>query len=167
VKRNNAGIRPKHRVLTQNIRPEGIFWECRLGKGHVVWLGVRPTFVKRRMPKGKVFQSENLPHSVLLDVLVLVHTSLPPLYQAARVGVLDAFVCAGGHHTAETALCPSAVCIDIDYALHLRVVEEKAVNGAVATSHKHLSETADVEALNARFAIVATSKKFNAGVRVV
>lgn len=123
VKRHNAGIRPEHWVFTQNVWPNGILWKRCLGEWHVIWLGVRPTFVKGRMPKGKILESEDLPHTILFNVLVLVHTTFPPLHQAAGVCVLDTLVCAGGHHAAEAALCMCALCIDVDYALHLRVIK--------------------------------------------
>lgn len=123
VERHNAGIRPEHWIFTQNIWSEGILREGCFREWHVIRFGVGPTFVKGRMPKGKILESENLPNAVFFDVLVLVHAAFPPLYQAARVCVLDAFVCAGGHHAAEATLCASAFCIDVDYALHLRVIE--------------------------------------------
>lgn len=41
------------------------------------------------------------------------------------------------------------------------------MNGSVSSSYKYFGEAANVEAPDARFAIIAASKKFNTGIWVV
>jgi hypothetical protein len=163
----NARIRPQHRMIAQDIRPIRVIRVRRGQERHVVGLRVGPAFLERRVPERKVLQPEDLPHAVLLDVLVLVYATLPPLYQPTWVRVLDAFVGAGGHHAAEATLRSRAVCVDIDDALHLRVVEEEAVNGPIAASYEGFREAADVETLDSLFAMVAASEELDARVRMV
>ena len=167
VERHNTRIRPQHRMITQNVRPIRIIWIGRREKGHVVGLRVCPALLKRRMPERKVLQPEDFPHAVLFDVLILVYAALPPLYQPTRVCVLDAIVGAGRHHAPEATFGSRAVYIDVDYALHLGVIEQETVYGAIATGYEGFGETADVKTLDALFAIVATSEELNARVRVV
>lgn len=123
VERNDASIRPEHRMLAQLIRPGRIFRVRLRHEGHIVRFSMRPAFLKSAMPEREVPQSEDLPHPVLLDVLVLVYTALPPLDQAARVCILDALVRTGGHHASEAAFRAGAVCGDVHDALDLGVIE--------------------------------------------
>jgi hypothetical protein len=83
------------------------------------------------------------------------------------VCVLDAVVGAGGHLTPEATFCSPAVWIDVDYALHLGVIEEEAVYGSIAPGYEGVREAADVQALDAFFAIITASQEFDARVRVV
>jgi hypothetical protein len=47
------------------------------------------------------------------------------------------------------------------------VIEQEAVYGAIATGYEGFGETADVETLDALFAVVAASEELDARVRVV
>lgn len=167
VKRHNSSVRPEHRVLTQLVRSLRVFRICLGHEGHVVGLGVRPALPKLGVPEGEVLQPEDLPHAILLDVLILVYAALPPLHQPTRVRVLDALVRAGGHHASESALGTGAFGVDVDDALDLGVIEEETVDWPVAAVHEGLREAADVEAADAVLAIVAAAEELNAGVRVV
>ena len=60
----------------------------------------------------------------------------------------------GLHQGAETSAGGFAIGVDVHNALHLRVIEEKAVDGAVAAVDKAGGEAAKVEALDAGFAFV-------------
>jgi hypothetical protein len=167
VKRHDTRVRPKHRMIAKLIRAIRILGEGRGQKGHVVGLGVRPSFLERRMPEGEVLQPEDLPHAILLDIFVLIDASFPPLYEPARVRVLDALVGTGRHHAAETALCTCTLGVHVDDALDLRMVEQEAVYRAIAAGHKCFGEAANVETLHAFFAIVAAAEELNARVRMV
>ena len=74
------------------------------------------------MPERKVLQPEDSPRAILLDVLILIYTSLPPLYKATGVRVLNAFVGTGGHHAAEAAFGSGAFSVNVDNALHLGMI---------------------------------------------
>ena len=167
MERHDTRIRPEHWVIAQNVRPVRI---CGVGlreKRHVVRLGMRPAFFERRMPKGKVLQSEDFPHTVLFDIFVLIYPAFPPLYQTARMCVLDAVMGASRHHAAEATLCTCAFIVDIDDALHLWVIEEEAMDRTVTSSYEAFREAANIEALYALFAIVATTEELDTRVRVV
>jgi hypothetical protein len=164
---HNARIRPQHRMITQNIRPIRVIRVRRGEEGHVVGLRVRPALLERRVPEREVLQPEDLPNAVLFDVLILVYAALPPLYQPAGVRVLDAVMGASGHHAAKATLRSRAVCVDVDDTLHLWMVEQKAVNGAIAAGYEGFREAADVETLDALFAMVAAPKELDARVRMI
>jgi hypothetical protein len=74
---------------------------------------------------------------------------------------------AGGHLTPEATFCSRAVWVDIDYALHLGVIEEEAVYGTIAPGDEGFREAADVETLDALLTIISASKELNARIRVV
>lgn len=167
VEGHDARVWPEHRVIAQHIWPIRIFWIRFREERHVVGLGVCPTFFECRVPKREVLQPEDLPYAILFDVLVLIHSTLPPLYQAARMCVLDAIVGTSRHHTAEAAFCTCALGIDIDYALHLWMIKEEAINRAITPSYEGIGESTDVQSLYALFAIVSAPKKLNACVRMV
>lgn len=119
------------------------------------------------MPKRKVPITEQLPHAVLLDVLVLIQASLPPLPVAARVVLLDALVRARLHERAHAAPGVRARLVDVDNVLHHDVVQQPAVHRSVAALDEALLEPALVEALDARFAAVAGAEELDVGVGVV
>ena len=48
-----------------------------------------PTFLKFAMPEWEVSVTEKLPDSVLLNILVLVETTFPPLGMAPWMGLND------------------------------------------------------------------------------
>lgn len=51
-----------------------------------------PTALKLGVPEREVPVPEQLPHAILLEVLVLVEPALPPLYVTARVSLVDRVV---------------------------------------------------------------------------
>jgi hypothetical protein len=167
VKGYHTRIRPEHRVLAKLVRAVRVLGKGRGQERHVVGLGVRPPLLKGRVPERKVFQPEDLPYAVLLDILVLVDASFPPLYEATRVRVFDALVRAGRHHATEAALRAGTFEVHVDNALDLRVIEQKAMDGAVAAFHKGIGEAPDVEAPHALLAIVAAAEELDARVGVV
>jgi hypothetical protein len=167
VERHHTRIRPEHRVFAQLIGPIRVVGIRRRQERHVVGLGVRPALLKGRVPEGEVLQAEDLPHAILLDVLILVDAALPPLYEAPRMCVLDALVGARRHHAAEAALRARALGVYVDDALNLRVIKQEAVHGAIAAGDEGFGETADVQPLYALFAIVAAAEEFDTGVWMV
>jgi hypothetical protein len=88
-------VRPQHGVCAELVWSIRVVWKGCGQERDVVWLGVRPAFVKLGMPEREVLQPEDLPHTVLFDVLILVYAALPPLYQPTWMRVLDAFMRAG------------------------------------------------------------------------
>jgi len=150
--------------LTWTVRIVGI---SRRQERHIVGLGVRPTLLKSRVPEGEVLQAKDFPHAILLDVLVLVDATLPPLHQAPRVCVLDALMGARRHHAAEATFRASALVVHVDDALDLGVIEQEAVHRAITAGHEGLGEAIDVEPLHALFAIVAATEELDARVRMI
>lgn len=119
------------------------------------------------MPEREVLQPEDLPRAILLDVLVLIYASFPPLDQPSGMRILDALVGAGRHHAAETAFGSSTFDINVDNALDLRVIEKEAVNWAISAVHEGFRESIDVETLDALLAIVAAAEELDTGIGVV
>lgn len=167
VERYNAGIRPEHRMIAKLVRPCWILWICFGHKRHIVGLCVRPALFERAMPKWKVLQSEDFPSTLLLNVLVFIYASFPPLYQSTRVRILDALVRARGHHATKASFGSDATGINVYDALDLRMIKQETMHGSIATLHKVLCKAPDVQSLNALFAIVAATKELDAGIGVV
>lgn len=128
---------------------------------------MRPPLFEGRVPEGEVLQPEDLPHSILFDVFVLVYTTFPPLHQAARVCVFDAIVGTGRHHAPEATFGSGAFCVDVDNALHLWMIEKKPMHRTIASGYEGIREATDIESLNALLAIVSASEELNACVRVI
>lgn len=76
-------------------------------------------------------------------------------------------MCAGRHQGAESSTGGLAVGADVNYILHLGVVEEEAVDGSVAAGYETGSEALEVESCYACFLAVAAADEFNEGVCVV
>lgn len=74
------------------------------------------------MPKWEILQLPDLPDTILFDVLIFVETALPPLDEAAGMGILDAFVGSGAHECTETSHGSSSILGDVDDILQLSVV---------------------------------------------
>ena len=74
------------------------------------------------MPKWEILQLPDLPDTILFDVLIFVETALPPLDEAAGMGILDAFVGSGAHECTETSHGSSSILGDVDDILQLGVV---------------------------------------------
>lgn len=119
------------------------------------------------MPKREVLQPEDLPRAILFDILILVDTSFPPLYKAARVCVLDALVGTGGHHASEATFSAGALRIDVYDTLDLRMVEKEAMYRAITAIDERFGEAANIQALDTLLAIVAAAEELNAGVGMV
>jgi hypothetical protein len=162
-----ARVRPEHRTIAQDIWPIWILWIRLREERYVVGLGVCPAFVERRVPKRKVLQPKNLPHAVLFYVFVLVYATFPPLYKTARVCILDTVVGTSRHHAAEATFGSRAFGVDVDYALHLWMIKEEAMNRTIASGYECIGEATEIESLYALLAIVSASEKLNACVRVV
>lgn len=167
VEGHHTRIRPQHRVLTELIWTKRILWERGREERDIVGFGIRPALFEGGMPEGEVLQPEDLPYAILLYVFVFVDASLPPLNQAARMRVLDALVCARSHHAAKAPFGTCAVIADVNNALNLRMVEEKAVDGSIAALDKSVGKTSDIQALHPFFAIVTTAEELDTAVRVV
>lgn len=167
MKRNNPRIRPHGPLLNQLIRPQRVLGIARRHKRHIILPGMAPPLLKLGVPQRKVPVPKQLPRAVLLDVLVLVQPALPPLPVAARVVGLDGLVRAGLHERAHAAPRVRARGVHVDDVLRHDVVEQPALDGAVATGDKVLLEPVLVEPLDAGFAAPARAEEFHVGVGVV
>jgi hypothetical protein len=167
MKGHYSCVWPQHWVCAKFVRAIWIIREGRGQEGNVIRLRVTPALVKLSMPKGEVLQPEDLPHTILFDVLILVYATFPPLHQTAWVRVLDALMGAGRHHASEASFGPAAVVIHVDYALDLGMIEKESVYGAIATSHKRFGEATDVKTLHTLLAIVATAQELDTRVCMV
>lgn len=154
VERNNTCIRPHHWVRDKLIWAEWFLWKRFRHEGDVVWLRVTPAFLELRMPEWKILQSEDLPHTIFLDVLILIDAALPPLHKSPRVRILDTIMCTGGHHASKATLGSCAIGVDVDDALNLRMIEEEAVHRTIPSSYKTSGKAADVEPLDTFSTIV-------------
>ncbi len=96
------------------------------------------------MPKWELLQLPDLPDTIFFDVLILVETALPPLDEAAGMGILGTFVGSGAHECTETTQGSSSILGDVDDILQLGVVEEKAMDGTVASLYKIARKPSDV-----------------------
>lgn len=73
----------------------------------------------------------------------------------------------GAHEGPETSFGGKAIRGDVDDVLHLGVVEEKTVDGAVAALDEAGCEAVDVETFYALLFAVAAADEFNKCFRVV
>ena len=96
------------------------------------------------MPKWEILQLPDLPDTIFFDVLILVETTLPPLNEAAGMGILDAFVGSGAHECTKTAQGSSSILGDVDDILQLGVVEEKAMDRTVPSLDKIACEPSNI-----------------------
>jgi hypothetical protein len=83
------------------------------------------------------------------------------------VRVFDALVCAGRHQAPKASLRSRAVVIDIYDALHLWMIKEEAVHGAITAIYKGLGEATNIKTLHAFFTVVPTAEKFDASIGVI
>jgi hypothetical protein len=119
------------------------------------------------MPEGEILQLEDLPDSVLFDVLILVETAFPPLDETAGMRVLDAFMGPGAHESSEATAGSCPVAGDVDYVLHLGVIEEEAMDGAISSVYKAFCETTKIKPLHSVLASVPPSNELDEGVGIV
>lgn len=168
MKRHNPRVWPQHQLLHNLIRARLILGIRLSIKRHKLPnLLIPPSPIEICMPEGKVFEFKDLPDAVFFDVFVFVEAAFPPLDEAARVRFGDGFVRSCGHECTETTKGTGPVGGNVDYVLHLGVVEEETVDGAISSFDKAVCEAADVQSVDSFFLSVSTSNEFNEGVWVV
>lgn len=177
MERHHPRVGPHHPLVLRNqkIRPVRVLGESLGHEGHEAGDLVRPPVLHVAVPEGEVSQAPDPPRPVrLLDVLVLVQPALKPLADAARVLARLADVNARLHQRPEAALGRGARAVrggggvvDVHDALHLRVVEEEAVDGAVAPAGEDPGEAAGIETGDALLPQVAAAEELDVGLRVV
>lgn len=118
---------------------------------------MRPAFVELGVPEREVLEPEDLPHAILLDVLILIYAAFPPLYQPAWVRIFDTLVRTSRHHAPEAPLGARAIAVHIDNALNLGMVEKEAMYGTIAASYEGFGEAINVKTFYAFLAIIAAT----------
>jgi len=132
VERNNPGIGPQVLVIIQEL--VGTTNDLRVGfsvRGDVVFRGILPAMLNSAVPEREVSETENFPHAILLDVLILVDTALPPLPQSAG-RVFVGLVGSSAHQGAETAFTDACSGIVVYHILGDKVVQEETLYGTIS-----------------------------------
>jgi hypothetical protein len=168
MERNNSRIRPQHQLLHNLIWAQ---WALRVHLGikrdELSNFLVAPSSGEIRVPKWEILQLPDLPDTVLLDVLIFIDTALPPLYEAARMCILDTFMGASAHECTEASLSSGAITSDVDNVLHLGMIEEEAMDGPIAPIYEMAGESSDIKPSHSLFTPVATSNELYKGVWIV
>jgi len=121
MKRHNPRIRPQVPTLPKLIRALRIRRIRLLKQGHEL-ISILPALLNTPVPERMVPQAEDLPHAVLLDVLVLVDAALPPLALAAGVFRGQRLVGAGAHEGSAAVLGGVCAGLEVDDVLADEVV---------------------------------------------
>lgn len=112
------------------------------------------------MTQEEASRPEQLPDSILFDILVLVQSALPPLRMTSRMLFLDALVSPRSHEGTKST--PGVrFGVAVDDVLHHGVIEQEAVHGAVASLDEVLLEPALVEAADALLATVSRPQELD------
>lgn len=107
------------------------------------------------MPKRKVSIPKQLPNPPFFNILILIHPTLPPLHMAPGMRLIHTLMGTRTHERSHPDPRVRARGVHVDNVLHHGVVEQKSVDGAIATFDKHTLEAALIEAFDACFAAVA------------
>jgi hypothetical protein len=143
---NHPRIRPQHQLLHDLIRTSRVLRIClHIERNEFPNLFVAPPSCEVCMPEWEILQLEDSPDAVLFYVLIFVEATFPPLHEATGMGVCDALVGPCAHESSEASAGSGSVASDINYVLHLGMVEKEAVNWAISSIYKGFCESSDVE----------------------
>jgi hypothetical protein len=96
---------------------------------------------------------EQFPDPILLDILILVETTFPPLSMATRMLFLDTLMGTSGHQSAKTT--PSVgLGVAVNDILQHWVIQKETVHRTIAACHEVLLEPSLVEATDTGFTSV-------------
>jgi hypothetical protein len=119
------------------------------------------------MPEGKVSELEDLPNAIFLDILILVDAAFPPLAEPPGMLVCNGLVRAGRRKGAEAPISTVAALGDVDNILHLRVIEEKAMDWTIAIVDPAAAQAVYIQPLDAGFAAETAAEEFDKCFRMV
>lgn len=168
MERNNPRVRPQHQLL-HNLIWTRIILRIRLyiKRNELPNLFIAPSPREIRMPEREILQLEDLPDAIFFDIFILVQPAFPPLDETAGMCFCDAFVGSGAHESSETTTGSGSVAGDVDYVLHLGVIEEEAVDGAISPVDKAVCKSLDVKPPHSLLASVSAPNELDEGVWMV